>query len=720
MPGNISIYAAFFFSLAGALLYLGTLLSKRQGLLLYARRAYYFKTAAVIFTSFYLSGALITHKFKYFYVYAHTSTDLPFRYLISAFWAGQEGTFLLWALLGALTGLVIIKFEKEYESPVMFILLVGQAFLLLFLILYSPFRIMVDIPLEGLGLNPLLKDPWMIIHPPVIFIGYAALIIPYGYAVGGLWKKDYRGWISRALPWALFGWFFLGVGIIIGGYWAYKVLGWGGYWGWDPVENASLVPWLTCTALVHGILVQKARSLNIRSNIFLAIITHVLIIYATFLTRSGILVDFSVHAFGETGLNSYMMAFMIVFLVPGAVLFLTRYRDIPAEPVSEKWYSKVSTFSYTILLLTLSAVIITMGTSSPIISGLLGEPAGVDTSFYNMTNAPIVVLLALVLALCPLVKWKEADPKRIWSSLKWPAVFTGLGLAAAYLVGVRSLLKLVFIGSALFALGTNSAACYKASSRGIKNSGGFLAHVGLALMLIGILSSSVLSESAIISLKENETKEALGYSFTYEGSTFKDDKEALEVRVDHNDKTVTATPKMYMAGKDPMLMREPHIIRGLFRDLYLSPLEERLEKPGETLTLIQGESAYLTGYDIYFKEFYRDSHGEEGKIRAGAVLIVEGGGIREEVIPVLESSSQGRVFIPADLAGTDKQVFLEGIDVSEKMVLIRMVEKDSPPPEKVFVMEVSQKPLVSVLAFGSVLLMAGTLIAVWRRFSNYY
>ncbi|MDO9573922.1 MAG: cytochrome c biogenesis protein CcsA, partial [Candidatus Contubernalis sp.] len=548
MIGTYAIYAAFFFALCAALIYGYTFFLQRDKFLPLARGAYYLKTIAVTAASSYLLWGLLTHQFKYFYVYYHSSTDLPLEYLISAFWAGQEGTFLLWVLLAAVFGLFIIRWEKEYESPVMFFLLVGQAFLLLFLLLYNPFRLMPGIPLEGVGLNPLLKDPWMVIHPPIIFVGYAALLLPCAYAFGGLWKKDYQGWASRALPWALTGWLFLGAGIIIGGYWAYRTLGWGGYWGWDPVENASLVPWLTCTALIHGILLQKARSLSYRSNLFFAYITFVLVIYATFLTRSGILADFSVHAFSETGLNPYMLAFMLFYFLVGTALLLFRWRDIPGIDPGENWYSKVSTFSYTAILLSLSAVLITLGTSSPILTGLLGEPASVDISFYNLTNAPIVVLLALVLAACPLLGWKDEDSAGIKRKLKGPLLFTLAGLIASIVLGVYSPLKLAFIGASLLALGTNFLVLLPAVKRGLKHSGGYLAHVGLALMFIGILTSSVLSHSHIISLQRGETVEVHDYHFTLITNTVVDEKEAFEIQVEKGGRTWTATPKIYLAG----------------------------------------------------------------------------------------------------------------------------------------------------------------------------
>ena len=720
MFGNIAIYTAFFFTLSAALIYGLSFFFQRDRGLPFARYSYYLKTAAVTAASIYLLWGLLAHKFQYFYVYYHSSTDLPLEYLISAFWAGQEGTFLLWVLLAAFFGLFIIRWEKEYESPVMFFLLVGQAFLLLFLILYSPFRLMPGIPLEGVGLNPLLIDPWMVIHPPIIFVGYAALLLPAAFAFGGLWKKDYQGWASRALPWALTGWLFLGAGIIIGGYWAYRTLGWGGYWGWDPVENASLVPWLTGTALIHGILLQKARSVSYRSNLFFAYITFVLVIYATFLTRSGILADFSVHAFTETGLNPYMLAFMLFYFLVGTALLLLRFGDIPGTPAGENWYSRVSTFSYTALLLTVSSVLITLGTSSPILTGIWGEPASVDISFYNLTNAPIAVLLALVLAFCPLLSWRDEDPKEIMRKLKGPALFTLAGLVLSIILGVYSPLKLAFLGASLLALGTNSLVLFPAFKRGIKNSGGFLAHVGLALMFIGILTSSALSHSHIISLKEGEFQEALGYEFTLISNTVVNDKEAFEIQVEKGGRVFTATPKMYMAGKEPRLMREPYILRGLHRDLYLSPLEERLDFPGETVTMAVGEKVEIEGYTIEFVKFDFDAHEGSGRIKVGVLLNVEKDGIVEQVVPFLESTEQGVRATAEDLPGGVDEVVVEALDANERIAIIRVSAKDSPPPAEMLILEVSYKPLVSVLAFGSVILMVGTSLAVWRRFSKYF
>ena len=253
MPGKIALYIAFFSALGAGILFLLPLFTKKQ--LNRSRAAfqlYYIHTVAVVAASAFLLYALLTHQFQYYYVYANTDLSLGTAYLFSAFWAGQEGSYLFWALCGAVAGLFLLKKEHNLRHLVMPVFMAGQAFLLLFLVLDSPFRLLDWIPADGTGLNPLLKDPWMVIHPPIVFIGYALLIIPFAYAVAALYARDYHQGFMPALPWAVCGWFFLGAGIFIGGVWAYRVLGWGGYWGWDPVENASLIPWLAGTALVHG------------------------------------------------------------------------------------------------------------------------------------------------------------------------------------------------------------------------------------------------------------------------------------------------------------------------------------------------------------------------------------------------------------------------------------------------------------------------------------
>ncbi len=304
--GTISLALALLAAVAGAFYYFMAGRGQKE-LLGYGRWAVYGLAAATTIASAYLLSLILNHQYQVSYVYSYTANDLPLLYLFSAFWAGQEGSFLLWVLCTAWLGVALIRKGDRWEPQVMVSVLLVQAALLVMLLAKSPFALLPEVPTDGSGLNPLLQNPWMAVHPPILFVGYAGLVIPFAYAIAALWKRDYDGWADVAWPWTLFSWGMLGAGIAIGAYWAYEVLGWGGYWGWDTVENSSLVPWLTATALAHGLITQKSRGTLARWNLFLAPITFALVLYATFLTRSGVLSESSVHSFTDTGLGPFLV-----------------------------------------------------------------------------------------------------------------------------------------------------------------------------------------------------------------------------------------------------------------------------------------------------------------------------------------------------------------------------------------------------------------------------
>ena len=243
--------------------------------------------ASVTVAGISLMLSILNHEFVYTYVARYSSRDLPLLYLISSFWAGQEGSFLLWVFLAAWLGFFLIGHSGRREPRAMLVYNLNCLFLMALLIRQSPFHMAPFPPADGNGMNMLLQDPWMAIHPPIVFLGYAAYSIPFAYAVTALWSREYDSWIKPGLPWAIFAYVTLGAGIIIGGFWSYKVLGWGGYWGWDPVENASLLPWLAGTALVHGMILQDAGKHLRKTNFFLVIFSFVLLFIAHFLPDPG-------------------------------------------------------------------------------------------------------------------------------------------------------------------------------------------------------------------------------------------------------------------------------------------------------------------------------------------------------------------------------------------------------------------------------------------------
>ncbi len=723
MIGNIGIYISLVGAIIAAAAFFISTIYGRQSVLKMSRVTFYLHTLGLVVSSIYLLFALLTHKFQYFYVYAHTELALELEYLISAFWAGQEGTFLLWALLGAVIGLMIMKWERKYEAPVMTFVAVGQFFLLLFLAVQSPFRLLPQVPLDGAGLNPLLQDPWMVVHPPIVFIGYALLFVPCALALAGLWRRDYHGWVLRALPWALVGWATLGAGIFVGGYWAYRVLGWGGYWSWDPVENASLVPWLLAGAMIHGYLVQKRRQTLARTNIFLSIITFVFILYATFLTRSGVLADFSVHSFAETPLTSYLVAFILFFLGVGLILFFVRYGEIPPGQ-NGNGISRNNFIVYGVTVLVASALLISLGTSSPVITALFGEPSSVDQSFYTMTNTPVAIILSLLLAAIPFLSWRQESPRDILQRALPFVIGAVVGTAVGAIMGVLSPVSLLFITAAVFALLSSGFELYQClHKRGIKFSGGHLAHTGVALALIGIIASMGYSQSEILTLAQGAQQRAMGYTLKYEEKVYdaEKDQDIYEISIYDGKRSFTATPRMYFAGSEPRLMREPFVKRYLWGDLYLSPIEVQQEKPGIVLGFTGGETRIVRGIEVTFLGFSTPEHGDEltdDVITVEALLEVRTGAESIRITPQFRTVGETRFDEPA-LMPDGGEVILDCVHPEEGLAHVRFTSPfDAQASREVLVLDISYNPLIPVLALGTVLITIGTGIAAWRRFSK--
>ncbi|MDY6827332.1 MAG: cytochrome c biogenesis protein CcsA [Bacillota bacterium] len=718
MIGNIGILIAFGAALVAAILFFKKAISpqsSRSAGIDYAMIFYHLHTAGIVIASIYLMYALLTHQFQYFYVYAHSNLDLPLKYLVSAFWAGQEGTFLLWALMAALAGYLLMKKEKELLPAVMPFILLGQLFLMLFLFLETPFYHLGQVPADGMGMNPLLMDPWMVIHPPIVFIGYALLTIPFAYAAAALWKKDWSAGFLRALPWAGAGWLFLGAGIFIGAAWAYRVLGWGGYWGWDPVENASLVPWLTATALVHGLVGQKQKGRFVKSNLLLAIITFVLIIVAAFLTRGGVMADYSVHAFAETALTYVLGIFVLVYLVLGLGLYVARFKSLPVQGSSEGIFSRQGSFAITLVVLCLSALLVLLGTLSPILTGLFGSPASVDEQFYFQTNSPLFFLLFVVLVVCPLLGWKNEDFKVIFTRLKKILIIFPIALIVAYLAGITSFLNLIFIGIMVLALAVNVVWLIRTMKAGLKFSGAYLAHVGLALLFIGVLASTAYTQSQLLNLKKGEPVEALGLEFTYLGLTVEGENNYPVVQIEDGSRVTIARPNIYIAGEQ--VMRSPAIQRNIFRDLYISPMELQIAGGGETFVLAKDEQYQVEDYLIIFRDFTFVSHSETNVFEVGALLEVDDGDGFREYIPTIVQNPVERTSNPITLPGGER-IIMEEVDADNGMVQLSFEGGESPIEEEIFIAEVKIKPLISILAVGAVLLVAGTAISVWRRFTT--
>ena len=477
------------------------------------------------------------HLFEYKYAWQHSSRSLELKYLLASLWEGQEGSFLLWSIWHCILGLVLIKTTKKWEAPVMTVVSFAQFCLATMIVgIYifdwklgsNPFLLLretnfldnapalhigfdVNQPLrpdymasinDGNDLNPLLQNYWMVIHPPVLFLGFASTLIPFAFAIAGLWTKKFGDWTRAALPWALFSAAFLGTGIMMGAMWAYESLTFGGYWAWDPVENASLVPWLILIGGIHTLLIYRHSGHALRSTHLFFILCFSLILYSTFLTRSGVLGDSSVHAFTDLGMNWQLLSFLLIFLIPAFILFFTRYRDIPAIKKEESGSSREFWMFIGSLVLLLSSVVIIGKTSVPVFNKIFGTNLAAPEDpehTYNQIQIFVAIILAILTAITQYLRYKETPGAAFWKKI-WIPTLISATLATIVLVygnidnykkGAGFLGAIwVAVACSVYTIVANASYIWVGLKGKLKLSGGSVAHVGFGLILLGILISA--------------------------------------------------------------------------------------------------------------------------------------------------------------------------------------------------------------------------------------
>lgn len=512
-------------------------------------RIFFFTEVVSVFAVFGILFFIISnHYFEYKYVWQHSSLKLEAKYLLSCFWEGQEGSFLLWSIWHCVLGLIIIRKEKQWEAPVMTVVSFVQVCLATMLLGVSiagvkagsnPFLLLrnsgvldnapaffdmtgsirqdyLSMIKDGNDLNPLLQNYWMVIHPPVLFLGFASTIIPFAFAIGGLWTRRFTEWTKPALPWALFSAAVLGLGIMMGAAWAYESLNFGGYWAWDPVENASLVPWLVLVAGIHALLIYRHTGNALRTTNLFLILAFVLVLYSTYLTRSGDLQDTSVHAFTGDGITKWhLRGFLLVFLVPALTLFFTRYKYIPHIVKEEEGSSREFWMFIGSLVLFLSAITIIAMTSVPVFNKILqlfsGEEktfkafaVGEDAAFaYNRIQIFVAIIIGLLSGAGMYLKYRNTGTP-FFKKMMVPAIIAlvlgGLILAFGNInyrdhgIGYLGAIWLALIAS-VYAVVANGYYIFSGYKGQLKKAGGAIAHAGFALLLVGILISSSKKET---------------------------------------------------------------------------------------------------------------------------------------------------------------------------------------------------------------------------------
>jgi len=735
-------------------------------------------TALAVIYLFYL---FFSHNYAFKYIYEYSERSQPFLYILSAFWGGQEGTYLLWLFFSAIFGYIIIEKAGQYRDHAMVIFSVINLFLLLILRTLSPFALLPFSVDDGLGLNPLLRDPWMIIHPPIIFIGYAMAAVPFSIVMAALIKNDHTDWLKRVFPWAAIVSLALAAGNVLGGYWAYKTLGWGGFWGWDPVENSSFIPWIISLALMHGLIIQRRTGALKKTNIMLTAFVFLLVVYGTFLTRSGVLADFSVHSFTDLGVNVFLVGFMLLFALITLVLYVYRFKSIESPPINYNYYGReFSLFAGMTVLLILGLVIL-FWTSLPFTTTYLTDtPRAADIVTYNSFALPLAIIISFLLSFSPLLSFSEYKlqnwPVRLAVTIVISAlvgfgvlyfilktklivavvftmVLTGiimylmkpdirrnvvlslvsflLTIAIGAVIGVKDYFYLLFFATAVMAAVTNFKVMLTYIPNNWKRLGGLLTHFGYGIMLVGILASSVYTSSHKLVLPRGEQGNAFDMNLRYKGMkadiTQPNNELILEIQKGHQ--ISYANPQLYYSKRLDGIMRKPFIERTLLYDFYMAPEQiQELEQSGG-LVLAKGEKKKVGDFYFTFRGFSLDGHNDSTNagMRVTAMLDVEYGDKFKTITPAKVQNSdpmsnQRLVDQPDGFThdGVEYVVYIDGIMADRGMVSLRIPGLVETNPPDQLVLDISRKPLINLVWVGTTLVMLGSLIVFIRRREELY
>lgn len=833
--GHLSVLTSFIAALVSAFSYYKATssesLDSKTAWLANGKIAFYVHSLAVLGICISLFVIIANHYFEYHYAYSYSDTKLQSHYLISTFWNGQEGSFLLWMFWHAVLGIILINTNKFWEGPVMTVFALVQAFLASmilgvvlpgteFRIGSSPFILLRDvmhnapifksnpefIPADGTGLNPLLQNYWMVIHPPTLFLGFACTLVPFSYCIAGLWLKKYSEWVRPALPWALFGGAVLGLGILMGGYWAYETLNFGGYWNWDPVENAVYVPWLILVAAIHTMITYKNSETALKASIILVIAVFVLILYSTFLTRSGVLGDSSVHSFVDLGLNGQLLVYLLFFLLVAIVLSAARWKQIPSSEKEVSTYSREFWIFVGTLVLCLMGFQVLLPTSIPVwnqMVGLLGitsnmAPPTDQVGYYTKFQLWFAVVVALLSGIGQFFWWKKIDVKLLLKELATPLLISLVLFVVIlnYIVseqgsdGFKRIPFLIILFAGIFTVTANAKIFFSVFKSSPTLSGGAIAHIGVGMMLIGMMFSS--GYSKVVSLNNtgmmisrelstefnrenlllfvNEPRTMADYRIEYKG-------ERLEPRnksgfVNHNDIDPTDDPYRVVAKNDirfngnilynakdtfdilpentyyeieltnargkthtlfpriqdnPTMGRaaSPDIKRDVTRDLYAHVVtktnREDIEwSETEEVRVVANQEFYANDYVAALESVERvfsigSTQLDSTDVAVKASIRVKGE--HQEFIAdpifIIRNRMAGR--IPHEIKDLGIRLTLMNIhpEANQFTIGINTRQKDF------IVLKAFEKPMINILWIGTLVLMVGFAVAIFRRYREF-
>jgi cytochrome c-type biogenesis protein CcmF len=796
--GHFFVILAFIASLIAATGYFKASFEKditeKQSWVRFARIAFIAQliSVLVIFSSiFYICSH---HYFEYMYAYKHASKELDPKFLLACIWEGQEGSFLLWTIWHSILGIFIITRSKSpllngWEAPVMTVISFAQFFLgMMILGIYifdvrigsSPFTLTrneIDGPIfsqanylsfikDGVGLNVLLRNYWMVIHPPVLFLGFASTIIPFAFAYAGIQTKRFGDWVKPVLPFALFSACVLGVGIMMGGKWAYESLSFGGYWAWDPVENASLVPWLILIAGLHTMVIYKATGHSLRASYLFAFLTFAFILYSTFLTRTGILGDTSVHAFTDAGkaINIMLIIFLAVFTLPSLILFFINYKKIPSINKEERTDSREFWMFIGSIVFFLSALFISAKTSVPVFNAVFGTkiapPEDVEFS-YNKVMVLVAFILGLLTAITQYFKYKSTPSKYTLKKIALPtiiaAIVTAL-LAVFYPITFfkqgAGFLGAIYIAlfAAIYAVIANAAYIWIGLNGKLKTAGGSIAHLGFAVMILGMLISSAnkktISDNTVTGINipfgkdskgntenplENLTMlrdvptRMLDYYVTYTNDSAGNEKGRLFYNLKFvkkdNSEQFELTPDVYV-GKNELKSSNPSTKRYLTKDIYtnISSINSEENKTDTNQFVIkelgEGDTAfYNKGYLILNRVVKNPDNGKYHFKPTDAALMADitlfsKDSMHYKASPLIQIDSLGVNQIDDTVYAQNLYLKFAGVTDTKK---IKLGIKESEKPIDFVTLKAYLFPYINLVWLGLLVMALGIIMSMIKR-----
>ena len=544
-----------------------------------------------------LIHAFLTFDFSIRYVAANTNRGTPFYYRITALWGALEGSIILWAwMLGLFTFIVVLRYRRRQPELYPWVLSVMLGVLAFFLLVMAvpapPFERLTPVPADGRGLNPLLEDSGMITHPVALYLGFTGFTVPFAFALAALAVgRTGEEWITITRRWTIIAWYFLSLGLLIGGWWSYHVLGWGGYWAWDPVENAAFMPWLTGTAFLHSVMIQERRRMLKLWNLTLIILTFGLTLFGTFLTRSGIIG--SVHAFTQGSIGVFFLSFLAVVLLGSFSLLAWRVDRLKGQGELDSIVSRESVFLLNNVFLVAASFTVFFGTIFPLLTeAARGTKVSVGAPFFNLVNIPLFLSLLFLMGVGPLIAWRRASAESLRRNFLKP-VLAGL-VAAAVLraLGVANMLVLTCMALVVFVTGTmvldfwravrarrRTGHGWVAATGGLlvrqnRRYGGFVVHLGIMVVALGVAGSQAWSHSTEATLAKGESVELAGYRVRFDGLAASEESNHFKVTgtfsVAHGTRPVDVlqpAKKFYPREQTPIAYVDYRL--GLIEDVYL-------------------------------------------------------------------------------------------------------------------------------------------------------